>query len=61
MTDDTLRLYRGLRSAGHENVGIVLQASLRRTFEDIGALAELRPSVRLCKQIYIEPESFAFR
>jgi proline dehydrogenase len=59
-TDDTLRLYRELREAGVDNVGIVLQASLRRTVADVQALADLRPSVRLCKGIYIEPESIAF-
>jgi proline dehydrogenase len=60
-TDDTLRLYRELREAGHDNVGIVLQAMLRRTLDDIRALADLRPSVRLCKGIYIEPPELAFR
>jgi proline dehydrogenase len=60
-TDDTLRLYRGLREDGHDNVGVVLQAALRRTLGDIEALADLRPWVRLCKGIYIEPESIAYR
>ena len=60
-TDDTLRLYRGLRRDGHDNVGVVLQATLRRTLSDIGDLAELRPSVRLCKGIYIEPPEIAYR
>jgi proline dehydrogenase len=60
-TDDTLRLYRELREAGHENLGIVLQASLRRTASDVAALADLRPSVRLCKGIYVEPEELQFR
>ena len=46
-TDDTLRLYRELRESGHDNVGVVLQATLRRTQSDIRALADLRPSVRL--------------
>jgi proline dehydrogenase len=59
-TDDTLRLYRELREAGHENVGVVLQAYLRRTVADIRALADLRPNVRLCKGIYVEPASIAF-
>jgi proline dehydrogenase len=59
-TDDTLRLYRELREGGVDNVGIVLQASLRRTVADVQALADLRPSVRLCKGIYLEPESIAF-
>jgi proline dehydrogenase len=60
-TDDALRLYRELRSAGHENVGIVLQARLKRTLADVAALAELRPNVRLCKGIYLEPAQIAFR
>jgi len=60
-TDDTLRLYRGLRAAGLDNVGVVLQARLKRTVEDVHALAELRPNVRLCKGIYLEPAEIAFR
>jgi proline dehydrogenase len=60
-TDDTLRLYRELRDDGHENIGIVLQAMLRRTLGDIEALRELQPSVRLCKGIYVESEELAFR
>jgi proline dehydrogenase len=60
-TDDTLGLYRELREAGYDNVGIVLQASLRRTVADAGAVADLSPNVRLCKGIYIEPEAIAFR
>ena len=59
-TDDTLRLYRELREDGHDNVGIVLQAYLRRTLDDINALADLQPNVRLCKGIYVEPPSLAF-
>ena len=59
--DDTLSLYRTLRGNGHDNVGIVLQAYLKRTLHDIADLRELRPSVRLCKGIYIEPASIAFR
>jgi proline dehydrogenase len=59
--DDTLALYRRLREAGHDDVGIVLQAYLRRTLLDIGDLRDLRPSVRLCKGIYVEPASIAFR
>jgi len=60
-TEDTLRLYRELRAAGHENVGIVLQARLKRTLADVAALAGLRPNVRLCKGIYLEPAEIAFR
>jgi proline dehydrogenase len=60
-TDETLRLYRELREAGHENVGVVLQAYLRRTLDDISSLADLRPSVRICKGIYIEPPELAYQ
>src|ERR687887_1772326 len=59
-TDDTLRLYRELREAGYDNVGVVLQAYLRRTVDDVHALADLRPNVRLCKGIYVEPPHIAF-
>ena len=59
-TDETLALYRSLRAHGYEGVGIVFQAALRRTLDDIAALAPLRPSVRLCKGIYVEPTSVAF-
>ena len=60
-TDDTLRLYRELREEGHVNLGVVLQAMLRRTVTDIDALADLKPSVRLCKGIYVEPPEIAYQ
>jgi proline dehydrogenase len=60
-TDDTLRLYRELRGAGFDNLGVVLQAGLKRTVEDVRALAELRPNVRICKGIYVEPPEIFYR
>jgi proline dehydrogenase len=60
-TDETLQLYRELRQEGFDNVGIVLQATLRRTLGDIGELAAMKPSVRLCKGIYVEPPKIAYR
>ena len=60
-TDETLRLYRDLRGAGLDNVGIVLQSSLRRTLADVRELAGLAPNTRLCKGIYVEPEAIQFR
>jgi proline dehydrogenase len=56
-TDRALQLYRELRADGHENVGIVLQAYLRRTLSDLDGLDD----VRLCKGIYVEPASIAYR
>ena len=59
-TDDTLRLYRELLSQGHESIGVVLQAYLRRTHGDARSLADLAPNVRLVKGIYVEPAALAF-
>ncbi len=55
-TDATLGLYRELRAAGRDNVGVVLQACLRRTVADARGL----DNARLCKGIYAEPASVAF-
>jgi proline dehydrogenase len=60
-TDDTLRIYRELREQRLDNVGVVLQARLRRTLDDIAALADLRPHVRICKGIYLEPWKIAYQ
>ena len=60
-TTATLDLYRELRAEGHENVGIVLQAMLRRTLDDVQELLELRPNVRVCKGIYLEPAEVAYQ
>jgi proline dehydrogenase len=60
-TTDTLRLYQELREQGLDNVGVVLQAYLRRTIRDIRALAPYRPNIRLCKGIYVEPELIAYQ
>ncbi len=60
-TDATLAIYRELRETGFDDVGIVLQASLKRTLSDVGALADLRPNVRVCKGIYVESPDIQFR
>jgi proline dehydrogenase len=60
LTDDTLAVFRQLREEGRENVGIVLQSYLRRTFTDLRGLAPLTPAVRLVKGIYIEPPEIAY-
>jgi proline dehydrogenase len=59
-TSDTLRLYRELRESGRDNLGVVLQAYMRRTVADVRALADLAPNIRLCKGIYVEPPEVAF-
>jgi proline dehydrogenase len=60
-TDATLAMYRELRAGGFDAVGVVLQASLKRTISDIGELADLKPNVRLCKGIYVESREIQFR
>jgi proline dehydrogenase len=54
-TDDTLRLHRDLRAAGYDNLGVVLQARLRRSLADAQGLE----NVRLCKGIYLESPEVA--
>ena len=58
-TTPTLELYRRLRHEGVENVGLVLQAGLRRTLADARGLPE-RSNVRVCKGIYLEKRSIAY-
>jgi len=60
-TSDTLAIYRDLRGQGLDSVGVVLQARLHRTLDDVRSLADLRPSVRICKGIYIEPPELAYQ
>jgi len=59
-TDATLRIYRDLH-ARYGNVGVVLQAYMRRTLEDIDELPEQGASVRICKGIYVEPRDVAWK
>ena len=56
----TLRIYERLRDAGHESVGTVLQSYLYRTADDLERLLPRRPSLRIVKGAYLEPESIAF-
>ena len=58
-TERTLRLFRRLHMEW-PNVGVVLQAYLRRTAEDVEEMIELRARVRLCKGAYDEPAEIAF-
>jgi proline dehydrogenase len=55
-TDDALVLYRGLRAGGHENVGIVLQAYLRRTLADVDEL--VRRSFVACLDALLDAGCF---
>jgi len=59
-TDATLDLYRQLK-AKHPNVGVCLQAYLRRTPTDVNELLPLSPQIRMVKGAYDEPATIAFR
>ena len=59
-TDDTLAIFRAVRKK-YANVGIAIQAYLRRSESDIRQLAEEKANVRLCKGIYVEPAEIAFK
>ncbi len=61
VTTATLDIYERFRKAGFENTGVVIQAYLRRSEEDLRRLIEMKASVRLCKGIYIEPEEIAYK
>ena len=57
-TERTLNLFYELFQK-HQNVGIVIQAYLHRSEEDIRRLIKLGARVRLCKGAYKEPPNLA--
>jgi proline dehydrogenase len=59
-TDSTIRLYKRLREK-YDNVGIVIQAYLKRSYNDVTGLNKLHANYRLCKGIYIEPAEIAIK
>ena len=59
-TDATLAIYRTLRAEFPGRVGVVLQARLRRTMDDIDAATSEPANFRLCKGIYVEPRAIAY-
>jgi proline dehydrogenase len=60
LVDVTLRIYRRLREAGHDNVGTVLQSYLYRSPDDLESLLPLRPNLRIVKGAYREPSEIAY-
>ncbi len=64
--DMEIEMFRRLKIEFPENVGLVFQSYMRRTFGDLESLTELNNkenplSFRLCKGIYVEPENVAFQ
>ncbi|MEI7980199.1 MAG: proline dehydrogenase family protein [Bacteroidota bacterium] len=65
-TDKEIELFRKLQKEFPKNVGLVIQAYMRRTLKDIQELEDLNtPEIplnfRLCKGIYVEPEVIAWK
>lgn len=60
-TSKTLEMYRKIREKGFSNIGVVIQAYLKRSEADIQSLLEYKPSIRLCKGIYVESADIAFK
>jgi proline dehydrogenase len=60
-TDDTLELYHRLRKEGFTNIGVVIQAYMRRSESDVKALVGEGANFRLCKGIYNEIPSIAYK
>ncbi|MFH2092934.1 MAG: proline dehydrogenase family protein [Pseudomonadota bacterium] len=65
-TDMEIELFRRLKTEFPKNVGLVLQAYLKRTPQDINHLLDLNSkdiplNIRLCKGIYVESPAIAFQ
>ena len=59
-TDLTIEVYKRIYEE-YSNVGIVLQAYLKRTVNDTIVLNKIGTNYRLCKGIYIEPAAIAYK
>jgi len=59
-TDTTLKVYKRIFN-DYTNVGVVLQAYMKRTYSDAVTLNVMGTNYRLCKGIYIEPEAIAYK
>ena len=65
-TSIELEIFRRLKTEFPNRIGIVVQAYLRRTLDDVKNLLDLHHqdaplNFRLCKGIYIEPEKIAYK
>jgi proline dehydrogenase len=65
-THSEIELFRKLKAEFPGNVGLVVQAYLKRTLNDLEEMLDLNTSeiplsYRLCKGIYVEPETIAYK
>lgn len=61
ITDSTLALFESVYPDYPDHVGVVLQAYLKRTADDVDRMCALNARVRLCKGAYKEPASIAYQ
>ena len=59
-TDDTFEIYNSLKNK-YAGVGVVLQAYLKRSIDDIENLAGPKFNARICKGIYKEDSEIAYK
>jgi proline dehydrogenase len=60
VTTATIEMFNKIREK-YSNVGIVVQAYLFRTYDDVVKLNKTGTNYRLCKGIYIEPAEIAYK
>jgi proline dehydrogenase len=60
-TDATFEIFEALWGEGFDNVGVVIQAALRRSERDLARMIELGARVRLVKGAYTEPTEIAWQ
>ncbi len=60
VTESTIRIFEECRKK-FDNVGIVIQSYLKRSNDDIIRLTQQKANFRICKGIYIEPETIAYK
>ncbi|MBP6979195.1 MAG: proline dehydrogenase family protein [Bacteroidales bacterium] len=65
-TDMEIELFRRLKHEFPKNVGLVVQAYMKRTLKDLNDLMDLHSkevplNYRLCKGIYVEPAEVAYK
>ncbi len=59
-TEATISIYEAAQRV-HGNLGIAIQAYLRRSTADLDRLVPLGGHIRLCKGAYVEPEDIAYQ
>ena len=60
-TETTLTIFETLWEQNYRNIGVVLQADLYRTMQDVRRITSLGARIRLVKGAYKEPRSVAYQ